>query len=93
MKVSIVIPVYNERAFIEEVLLAGAGSPIDKEIIVIDDGPPTARACCSRNSTKPNQRAIAKPSCRTARLVFRWKISVFVSGPELRQGSRLAPRF
>jgi len=37
MKVSIVIPVYNERAFIEEVLLRVQASPIDKEILVIDD--------------------------------------------------------
>jgi glycosyltransferase involved in cell wall biosynthesis len=38
MKVSIVIPVYNERAFIEEVLLrVQASSPVDKEILVIDD--------------------------------------------------------
>src|ERR1039458_7998218 len=37
MKVSIVIPVYNERAFIEVVLLRVQASPIDKEIIVIDD--------------------------------------------------------
>ena len=37
MKVSIVIPVYNERAYIEEVLLRVQASPIDKEIIVIDD--------------------------------------------------------
>jgi len=37
MKVSIVIPVYNERAFIEEVLLRVQASPIEKEIIVIDD--------------------------------------------------------
>jgi len=37
MRVSIVIPVYNERAFIEEVLLRVQASPIDKEILVIDD--------------------------------------------------------
>ena len=37
MKVSIVIPVYNERAFIEEVLLRVQASKIDKEILVIDD--------------------------------------------------------
>jgi glycosyltransferase involved in cell wall biosynthesis len=37
MKVSVVIPVYNERAFIEEVLLRVQAAPIDKEIIVIDD--------------------------------------------------------
>jgi glycosyltransferase involved in cell wall biosynthesis len=37
MKVSIVIPVYNERAFIEEVLLRVQAVPIDKEIVVVDD--------------------------------------------------------
>jgi glycosyltransferase involved in cell wall biosynthesis len=37
MKVSIVIPAYNERAFIEEVLLRVQASPIDKEIVVVDD--------------------------------------------------------
>src|ERR1700674_4083258 len=37
MKVSVVIPVYNERAFIEEVLLRVQAVPIDKESIVVDD--------------------------------------------------------
>src|SRR5512136_2068651 len=37
MKVSVVIPVYNERAFIEEVLLRVHASPINKEIILIND--------------------------------------------------------
>jgi glycosyltransferase involved in cell wall biosynthesis len=37
MIVSVVIPVYNERAFIEEVLLRVQAAPIEKEIIVIDD--------------------------------------------------------
>jgi glycosyltransferase involved in cell wall biosynthesis len=37
MKVSIVIPVFNESAFIEEVLLRVQASPIDKEIILVDD--------------------------------------------------------
>ena len=44
MKVSVVIPVYNERAFIEEVLLRVQSSPIDKEIILIDD--------CSTDGTR-----------------------------------------
>ncbi|HWF13905.1 MAG TPA: glycosyltransferase family 2 protein [Candidatus Acidoferrales bacterium] len=34
---SVIIPVYNERAFIEEVLLRVQASPIEKEIILIDD--------------------------------------------------------
>jgi len=37
MKVSVVIPVYNERAFIEEILLRVQASPIDKEIVLVDD--------------------------------------------------------
>jgi glycosyltransferase involved in cell wall biosynthesis len=37
MKISIVIPVYNERAFIEEVLLRVQASPVDKEIVIVDD--------------------------------------------------------
>jgi glycosyltransferase involved in cell wall biosynthesis len=37
MKVSVVIPVYNERAFIEEVLLRVQAVPIDKEIVLVDD--------------------------------------------------------
>jgi glycosyltransferase involved in cell wall biosynthesis len=37
-KISIVIPVYNERAFIEEVLMRVQRVPLRKEIIVVDDG-------------------------------------------------------
>jgi glycosyltransferase involved in cell wall biosynthesis len=37
MKVSVVIPVYNERAFIEEVLLRVQAVAIEKEIVLVDD--------------------------------------------------------
>jgi glycosyltransferase involved in cell wall biosynthesis len=37
-KVSIVIPVYNEIAFVEEILLRVQAVELDKEILVIDDG-------------------------------------------------------
>jgi glycosyltransferase involved in cell wall biosynthesis len=36
--VSIIIPVYNERAYIEEVLLRVQAVQLEKEILVIDDG-------------------------------------------------------
>jgi glycosyltransferase involved in cell wall biosynthesis len=36
--VSIIIPVYNERAFIEEVLLRVQAVDLEKEVVVIDDG-------------------------------------------------------
>lgn len=38
MKLSIVVPVYNERAFIEEVLMRVQRVPLRKEIVVVDDG-------------------------------------------------------
>ena len=38
MTVSVVIPVYNERAYIEEVLLRVQAVDIEKEVLVIDDG-------------------------------------------------------
>lgn len=38
MKVSIIIPVYNEAATIRAVLERVRTSPIDKEIVVVDDG-------------------------------------------------------
>jgi glycosyltransferase involved in cell wall biosynthesis len=38
MKLSVVIPVYNERPFIEEILRRVQESPYDKEIVIVDDG-------------------------------------------------------
>ncbi len=38
MKVSVVIPVYNERTFIEELLLRVQAVQLNKEILVIEDG-------------------------------------------------------
>ncbi len=37
MKISVVIPVYNERAFVEELLLRVQAQDMSKEILVIDD--------------------------------------------------------
>ncbi len=44
MKVSVVIPVYNEHVYIEEILLRVQAVRIDKEIVVIDD--------CSTDGTR-----------------------------------------
>jgi len=38
MKLSIIIPVYNEAATIREVLLRVRSSPLEKEIVIVDDG-------------------------------------------------------
>jgi glycosyltransferase involved in cell wall biosynthesis len=37
-KLSVVMPVYNERATIEEILFRVQQVPLDKEVIVVDDG-------------------------------------------------------
>src|SRR5437870_11854617 len=37
-RLSVVIPVYNERATIEELLKRVQAVPLDKEIVIVDDG-------------------------------------------------------
>jgi glycosyltransferase involved in cell wall biosynthesis len=62
MKVSIVIPVYNERAFIEEVLLRVQAQQLNKEILVIDDG--------STDGTRPLLENLAEASAAGKREVL-----------------------
>jgi glycosyltransferase involved in cell wall biosynthesis len=50
MKLSVVIPVYNERAFIEEVLSRVQATPFPKEILVVDD--------CSTDGTRDVLRSL-----------------------------------
>jgi glycosyltransferase involved in cell wall biosynthesis len=50
--ISIVIPVFNEREYIEEVLLRVQAVPLKKEIVVIDD--------CSTDGTRPLLQALQK---------------------------------
>ncbi len=38
MDLSVIIPVYNEVETLDEIMLAVAGIPVDKEIILVDDG-------------------------------------------------------
>ena len=52
MKISIVIPVYNEVDTIEEILARVNGAAIDKEIIVIDD--------CSEDGTRERLKKIVE---------------------------------
>ncbi len=63
-KLSVVIPVYNERATIEEVLRRVSAVPIDKEIIVVDDGSDDGTAeflqRFSSRSSQPHQEPVSK---------------------------------
>jgi glycosyltransferase involved in cell wall biosynthesis len=52
MKLSVVIPVYNEIAFIEEVLARVQATPFAKEVLVIDD--------CSKDGTRDLLRKLAE---------------------------------
>lgn len=36
--VSVIIPVYNERAYVEEILLRVQAAALEKEILIVDDG-------------------------------------------------------
>ena len=38
MKLSIIVPIYNERTTIQKVLDSLADLPVDKEVVVVDDG-------------------------------------------------------
>ena len=38
MKLSVLIPVYNEARTIDQILQLVSGVPIEKEIVVVDDG-------------------------------------------------------
>ena len=56
MKVSIVMPVYNEINTIEEILRRVRAVPIEKEILVVDDG--------STDGTREVLRALDWPEAR-----------------------------
>ena len=56
-KISVVIPVYNEMATIEEILLRVQDVDLDKEIVIVDDG--------SRDGSRDLLQAIAE-SAKTA---------------------------
>jgi glycosyltransferase involved in cell wall biosynthesis len=52
--VSVIVPVYNEAAHVDELLQAIAASPVRKEIIIVDDG--------STDSTREKLQALPSPS-------------------------------
>jgi glycosyltransferase involved in cell wall biosynthesis len=67
-KVSVVMPVYNERATIEEILRRVQAIELDKEIIVVDDGSTDGTrdllAGLASQAPQPNTGEIAQPEIR-----------------------------
>ena len=64
MKVSIVIPVYNEVNTLPEVLRRARAVPLDKEILVVDDGSTDGTAEWLRGADLPSVRALLHPRNR-----------------------------
>jgi len=62
MKVSVVLPVYNEISYIDEILRRTRASPVEKEIIVVDD--------CSTDGTRARLEEIARQSADHSVRVF-----------------------
>lgn len=59
MKLSVVIPVYNERTTIEKVIRLIQSVPVDKEIIVVDDGSTDGtREILAQMRSEPNIQTI-----------------------------------
>lgn len=61
--VSVIVPVYNEIAHLDELLRAVLASPVDKEVIIVDDG--------STDGTREKLRAL--PPYDNVRVIFHEK--------------------
>jgi glycosyltransferase involved in cell wall biosynthesis len=59
-RLSVVIPVYNERATIEEVLKRVQAVPLDKEVVVVDDGSTDGTGELLRGLHDPDVRVIVQ---------------------------------
>ena len=61
MKITVVIPVYNERPTIEEVLRRVQAAPIDKNIIIVDDASTDGTREIVRQFDQENIRILLHP--------------------------------
>ena len=64
MKITVVIPVYNERLTIEEVLRRVQAAPIDKNIIIVDDASTDGTREIVRQFDQENIRILLHPENR-----------------------------
>lgn len=61
MKVSVIIPVYNERDTIAETISRVRASPVDKEIIVVDDASTDGTAEALAQMSGPDLKVVRQP--------------------------------
>jgi dolichol-phosphate mannosyltransferase len=64
MKLSVIIPVYNERDTIVEAISRVRASPVDKEIIVVDDASTDETASLAASAAGPDLRLLRQPENR-----------------------------
>ena len=76
--VSVIVPIYNEAAHVEEILQAITASPVLKEIVIVDDG--------STDGTR--EKLLALPKMRDLTIVFHEKNCG--KGAAVRTGLRFA---
>jgi glycosyltransferase involved in cell wall biosynthesis len=62
MKVSVVMPVYNEKNFIDEIIRRTLASPVEKELIIVDD--------FSSDGTRARLEEIARGADDRVRVLF-----------------------
>ena len=55
MKASVVMPVYNEKDYIDEIIRRMLASPVEKELIIVDD--------YSTDGTRARLEEIAQREC------------------------------
>ena len=66
MKASVVMPVYNEKSYIDEIIRRTLASPVEKELIIVDD--------CSTDGTRARLEEIARANPNGAiRVLFHEK--------------------
>jgi glycosyltransferase involved in cell wall biosynthesis len=95
--VSIIIPVYNERAYIEEVLLRVQAADIEKEVLVIDDGSTDGTRDLLRDLEKAQADGQAEVSIQNGRASLALRNIRFIfqdrncgKGAALRRGFEMA---
>ena len=97
LTVSVVIPVYNERAYIEEVLLRVQAARLEKEVLVIDDGSTDGTRELLREFEKAQADGQSQVPIQNGRALLRLENIRFVfqdrncgKGAALRRGFELA---